>query len=1065
LSLEIADQDEPLSESFGRFRILNRLGKGGMGSVYLASDTLMNREVALKIPRFGRKNREVMLERFRREARAAAGFDHPNLCRVDKFDQVDGTPYLTMPYLEGRTLADCLEPREKLSQRSVAALVRTLALAMSDAHAKGVVHRDLKPSNVMIVKGRGPVIVDFGLSLRVGYHDDGSAGPGQAAGDDARVTIAGSVMGTVGYMAPEQVAGDLSVIGEGSDIYSLGVILYELLAGRLPFEGPSAVVMGLIMAREPEPPSAHRPDLHPRLDAICRKAMAKRVGDRFPSMLEFVGALGRYLRNEELTNLLDPAATSDQLGKPAVQRLIAQFLDEEPGLDAPGPGEWIKPYLSLLPDSIRKHVVATVGGRLGSSLGRLSGLVRSVAGRFKAKHVRIIALMTVLVFVGLFILEVNKLGFREGLERSRRQRSIQSRSLSHDNGVAVRLPASLNYAPPPILWPDAHVLSVVFTPDGKRLLAGGDVAPYLQLYDLRQPNTPVIRRLNGHTSWVNQVALSADGRRALSGSNDRTMRLWDVETGREVRPPVGGFPSAVERVALSRDGTRAAASSENVLVCWDLDRGSPSRYAHRHTGLITSVTFSPDGQRLLTTSVDGTARLWDADSLRERLTFNGHAACVACGDFSPDGRQILTLSGDQTVQLWDADTGRSLRTMRVPPFAKSDDGCNGDWVVFSPDGRVALTTHRAKSALALWELDAGMTVSGHLIGRPLNKAVFSSDGRQVACGSFRGVIERWEIRPPSEVRAGSATEPVGEVRRFGPGGGYWLNRIAFSRDGRQAIASGGAVFWYDLESGREVRKALEDGPRFGRPGLALSSDGGYLLTGHSGDPVVRLLDMTTGWEVRVFRGHTQGINNVTVSPDGSRAVSAGRDGTLRLWDVATGTEVRRFVCDAGDARCVAFQPDGRRILSGHDSRHVICLWDVETGKKERRFEGHSGPVHALAIPPDNRSFLSASEDGTVRLWEIETGREVQRLKHSGAVHAVAVSSDGRRVLSSGWGAARKVIGLWQLSSGHEEWSFVGHQGDVLDIAFSPDNRSALSSDTAGTAILWRLPSYRGRGAP
>jgi hypothetical protein len=295
----------------------------------------------------------------------------------------------------------------------------------------------------------------------------------------------------------------------------------------------------------------------------------------------------------------------------------------------------------------------------------------------------------------------------------------------------------------------------------------------------------------------------------------------------------------------------------------------------------------------------------------------------------------------------------------------------------------------------------------------------------------------------------------GEVRRFGAGGGYWLNRILFTRDGR-AVAAGGAVIFYDLKTGKEVNRVLER--PFARPGLALSKDGKYFLTGHQSDRVVRLGEVKTGKEVQTFVGHTgRGIAAVALSPDGTLAASGGSDDTLRLWDAKTGKELRRCTGLTDGVRCLAFAPDGRRLLSGHNGRrsqYLVQLWDVASGKEVRSFRSHKGAVTAVAFLPDGRSAVSAGMDGTLRLWDVESGKELRRLEHRGGANDVAVSADGRRALSAGYGD--QMVRLWDLSNGRLLHVFEGHTNRVLGVAFAPDGRQALSSDSGGFVRLWRL---------
>jgi WD40 repeat protein len=299
-----------------------------------------------------------------------------------------------------------------------------------------------------------------------------------------------------------------------------------------------------------------------------------------------------------------------------------------------------------------------------------------------------------------------------------------------------------------------------------------------------------------------------------------------------------------------------------------------------------------------------------------------------------------------------------------------------------------------------------------------------------------------------------------EVRHFGGQGGYWLNRVAFTRDGTRAIATGGALIVYDLATGKELYRVLE--LSFARPGLALSRDGRFFLTSHHHDPVVRLGDVKSGKEVQTFKGHEGGVESVAFSADAGRAVSGGSDGTVRLWDVKTGKELRAFKAGAGAVRGVAFSPDSRHVLAGYaaGSNSLVRLWEAESGRSVWRLAGHSSDVTAVAFLPTGRSFLSGSTDGTVRQWDVATGKALRRMEHGAAVNDVAISPDGSWALSAGFGD--RAVRLWDLSDGGLLFSFEPHGGAVLGVAFSPDGRQAMSCDSEYTVRLWRLPAPQGR---
>lgn len=272
-----AEDSRLLAGKFGRYAIVRLLGRGGMGEVYLAHDDILQRRVALKVPRTDEALDAETIERFYREARTAARLSHPNLCAVYDVGEIDGRLFLAMPYIAGESLASVLH-RLRLTPAQAVGIVVKLALAVDEAHRAGILHRDLKPGNVMLNERGEPVVMDFGLARLHQQHD-------------TRLTMTGAMLGTPAYASPEQLQGDLDAIGPASDVYSLGVMLFEMLTGRMPFEGSLASMMKQVLVDPPPRPSSLAPGIAPPLEAICLRALAKRPAERFATMGELASAL------------------------------------------------------------------------------------------------------------------------------------------------------------------------------------------------------------------------------------------------------------------------------------------------------------------------------------------------------------------------------------------------------------------------------------------------------------------------------------------------------------------------------------------------------------------------------------------------------------------------------------------------------------------------------------------------------------------------------------------------------------------------------------------------------
>jgi WD40 repeat protein len=675
---------DTLPEQFGRYRILKRLGAGGMGSVWLAYDPQLDRKVAIKVPRLESGASPQLLERFNREGRAAAALHHPNVCPVHDVGEIGGVHFLAMAYLEGEPLSDVIRRGEVLPQAEAARVVLRLALALAEAHRLGVIHRDLKPSNVMMTPKGEPVVMDFGLARRSGA-------------EEARLTSDGSMLGTPAYMPPEQMTGDVNAMGPGCDVYSLGVILYELLTGALPFSGPTPTqMMAQALMQEPQPPSARRPDLDPELEGIVMKAMAKKLDRRYASMSEFAGALDRYL---------------EKTAGPA-NRVAPYLVETPPPAPAAGGGKTRRPRrrwpalaffggLFLLAGGIVIFMRIIPGGtvappvpeRGNAEIGTLKGHDAPVT------LVKFLKNGDLLSFGGdakLRVWDVAKREKKFDLTQSAAwgDREINYRrvdwALSPDEKrVATWDRGSTKSAKIWDLEKREPVLTIPgatwprFSPDGMFVAVAGDNPGVWSIADRKE-----VCPIRGHKGPVICVAFSPDGKTLATGGEDCEIRLWNPQTGERsltCKPPKAVAPyflTFVEGGKSLLSVLHVLADYDDVSTVWELEEGTEKKrwesgrpfreslFDDRllfERGAVDPLTLeavrdfphhlwacavSPDGVHVAVAFADR-IRIWDRKQRIYRAVLTGHTGEVYSQSFSPDGKVLASGSHDGTIRLWD----------------------------------------------------------------------------------------------------------------------------------------------------------------------------------------------------------------------------------------------------------------------------------------------------------------------------------------------------------------------------------------------------------------------------
>ena len=440
----------------------------------------------------------------------------------------------------------------------------------------------------------------------------------------------------------------------------------------------------------------------------------------------------------------------------------------------------------------------------------------------------------------------------------------------------------------------------------------------------------------GHTGWVNSVVFSPDGSHVVSGSIDKTVRIWNVVTG-ECEAELVGHSDSVNAVIFSPDGSHiVSGSDDNTMRIWNVVMGESEAELKGHSASVNCVIFSPDGSHIVSGSFDNTMRIWNVATGESETKLIGHSGSVKSVVFSPDGSLVVSGSFDNTLRIWSVLTGQSKRELKGHSRSVNS-------VVFSPDGR-HIVSGSFDNTVRIWSVVTGKSeavLKGH--SGSVNSVVFSPDGSHIVSGSFDNTMRIWNV-----VTGESEKELKGHLG--------WVHSIVFSPDGSHVVSG-------------------------------------------SFDSTVRIWNMETGKSEAVLKGHSDHVNSIVFSPDGSHVVTGSNDNTVRIWNALTGESEAELKGHSGSVRLVVFSHDGSHLLSVSND-NTIYIWNVMTGKSEVELKGHSGRVNSPIFSPDGSCILSGLDDNTVHIWNMVTGESEVELKgHSDYVYYVDFSSDGSHVVS------------------------------------------------------------------